>query len=78
MTAQEHQLMILMLARMNQAIGALSEILKSREIVTPEDLKAFHFAAWDDNRQILVAVTQARSDYLKIAKLAGVEVPPEV
>ena len=71
-------MMILMLARMNQAVGALSEVLKSRELVTAEDLKAFHFAAWDDDRQLLKAVTQARSDYLKIAKQAGVEVPPEI
>jgi hypothetical protein len=77
MTSQEHQMMILLLARMNQAIGALSEALKSREIITA-DLKAFLFAAWDDNRQILAAVAQARSDYLEIAKQAGVEVPPEI
>jgi hypothetical protein len=78
MTTEEHTLMILMLARMNQAIGALSEILKSRDIVTADDLKAFHFAAWDDDRQLLKAVAQARSDYLKIAKQAGVKVPPEI
>ena len=78
MTAEEHKLLILMLARMNQQFGAIFEILKSRDIVTADDLKAFHFAAWDDNRQILAAVTQAHSDYLQIAKIAGVEVPPDL
>src|SRR5208337_230667 len=78
MTTEEHNLLILMLARINQAIGAFAEVLKSRDIVTQDDLKAFHFAAWDDDRQILKAVIQARSDYLRIAKQAGVEVPPEI
>jgi len=63
---------------MNQAIGALSEILKSRQIVSADDLKAFHYAAWDDDAQVLKAIAQARSDYLKIAKQAGVEVPSEI
>jgi hypothetical protein len=78
MTTEEHQLMVLMLARMNQAVSAVWEALKSREVVTLDDQKAFYFSATDDNRQIAQAVLQARSDYLKIAKQAGVEVPPEI
>ncbi len=78
MTPQEHMLNILLLARVNQYFIAITEILKGREIITGDDLKAFNHAAWDDNRQILAAVAQARADYLKIAKQAGVEVPPEI
>jgi hypothetical protein len=37
--------MILILARMNQSIGAMYEILKSRDVITADDLKAFQFAA---------------------------------
>jgi hypothetical protein len=78
MTRQEHELLILIIARTNQKLGVLTEVLKSRGIVTDDDLKAFRYAAWDDNLQIVNAITQARSDYLKIAKQAGVEVPPEI
>jgi hypothetical protein len=78
MTSNEHTLHVLMLARVNQTFSAIYEILKSRGIITADDLAAFHFAAWDDNRQLLGAVAQARSDYLNIAKLAGVEVPPDL
>lgn len=78
MTLEEHKLLLLLMTRVNQTYIAITEILKSREIITADDLKAFNHAAWDDNRQILAAVAQARSDYLKIAKLAGVEVPPEL
>jgi hypothetical protein len=75
MTLEEHQLLILMLARIYQATDALSEILKSREIISQDDLKAFQYTAWADNAQILKAVAQARADYLRIAEQAGVRVP---
>jgi hypothetical protein len=78
MTPQEHQLMILVLARVNQTYLAITEMLKSREIITADDLKAFNHASFYDDRQVLAAVVQARTDYLKIAKQAGVEVPPEI
>jgi len=60
MTPQEHTLNILLLARVNQYFIAITEILKSREIITGDDLKAFNYAAWDDNRQLLAAIAQAR------------------
>ena len=77
MTTEEHEMMILMLARAYQAIEALANVLKSREIMTADDLNAFQFAAWADHTQIVKVVTQARSDYLHIAKLSGVEGLPE-
>ena len=69
--------MILVLARAYQAIEALANVLKSREIMTADDLKAFQFAAWADNAQIVKVVSQARSDYLQAAKLSGVVGLPE-
>jgi hypothetical protein len=77
MTNQEHDMMVMMFARMYQTIGALANALKSREIMTAEDLQAFQFDAWADDKQTLRYVTQARSDYLKAARLAGVEGLPE-
>jgi broad specificity phosphatase PhoE len=78
MTKQEHETMILMLARAYQTIGALANVLKSREIMTDDDLKAFQFAAWADDRQTLHYVSQARADYLKAAQLSGVEGLPDL
>ena len=73
MTTQEHETMILMFARMYQAIGALANVLKSREIMTADDLKAFLYDAWADDKQTLTFVNQAQSDYRKAAQLSGVE-----
>ena len=74
MNDAEHQMMILMLARIYQAVGALAEALQSREVITADDLKAFHFAALADPDQLAKSTAQAYKDYLKLAKLAGVEV----
>ena len=78
MTLQEHQIHVLILGRVYQALRAVTTALESREILTADDLKAFHFATWDDNQQIFALAAQARTDYLKIAKSAGVEVPPGI
>jgi hypothetical protein len=72
MTPQEHELMILMFARMNEAIGIVVEALKSRGLWTADDVKAFSHATHADDQKILVYAAQARHDYLACARLCGI------
>jgi hypothetical protein len=72
MTPQEHEMMLLMFTRMNEAIGIVVEALKSRDLWTAEDVKAFSHATHYDNQKLLSYLLQARVDYLKCAKQAGV------
>lgn len=74
MAPQDHELMILMFARMFQAMGAIRETLKSRGLWTADDEKAFDFQQWDDNSQILKAVHSALTEYRKCADQSGVRI----
>lgn len=78
MTKAEHETMVMVLARAYQAIGALTNVLKREGIIKGDDLNAFHFDAWADDKQVLRYVAQARLDYLQAAKLSGVEGLPDI
>lgn len=73
MTTKEHELMILMFARLHEAVGAISETLKSRGIWTGDDQKAFSHAVHADDEKMLQYVSQATHDYLRHASRLGVE-----
>ncbi len=44
MTAQEHQLMVVMFAKQTQYIKVLVDLLKTKGIITPENQPAFDFS----------------------------------
>jgi hypothetical protein len=71
MTKQEHELMLMMFVRMNESIGIIIEALKSRDILTGDDAKAFSHAIHSDDKKILFYATQTRADYLRCAALSG-------
>ena len=75
MTKQEHEMMVMMFARVNESIGIIVEALKSREIWTRDDVTAFSHATHADDRKIQHYVEQARTDYLQCAALSGVALP---
>jgi hypothetical protein len=75
MTKQEHELVVMMFARTNEAIGIIIEALKSREILTKDDVKAFSHATHADDQNILRYAAQAQADYLKCAELCRVVLP---
>lgn len=60
MTKEEHTLMIAMFARVNEAIGVITDALKSREILSDDDPKAFSHAVHMDERKVLACAVQAR------------------
>jgi hypothetical protein len=72
MTKQEHEMMLLMFVRMQEAVGIVVEALKSRELWTADDVKAFSHATHYDDKKMLYYVLQARADYLRCAKEVGV------
>lgn len=73
MTTQEHKLMILMFARLHEAIEAISETLSSRGIWSGDDKKAFQDLVRSDKYKLGGYVLRAGHDYLKLAKKLGVE-----
>jgi hypothetical protein len=73
MTQNEHELMVMMFARMHEAIGALKETMKSRALWTADDEKAFSHAVHFDDVKLIQYSAQALKDYLHAAKLAKVE-----
>jgi hypothetical protein len=75
MTRKEHEMMILMFARMNQRIGMLVETLKSRNVWTEDDERAFGHLVYADDSKVLSYASQARKDYLACAKASGLAIP---
>jgi hypothetical protein len=73
MTKQEHELMVLMFARVFEAIGRIEETFKSRGIWTDDDAKAFAHAVHTDARNLVEYTSRAMLTYLHLAKQSGVE-----
>ena len=72
MNPQEHELMVLMFARLIQAMSTLSDALKREGIWTGADEQAFRAVAQLDDRRILECAALALTEYLKCAKTVGV------
>lgn len=71
MTPEEHELMLLVLARVYQGIGAIGEVMKSRGVWTSDDEKAFfHLAHYDEALQKRWLL-QAQKDYCRLAIETG-------
>lgn len=72
MTHEEHEMMLMLFARLYEAIEVLKETLRSRGLWTEDDEKAFSHAVHQDARKLLSSLTQAYVDYVRVAKIAGV------
>jgi len=72
MTKKEHEMMLLMFARTGQIFQILTEMLKSRGIITGDDAKAFSHAIHFDDEKTLKTVLQTWRDYQAAAIQAGV------
>lgn len=64
--------MLLMFARQQEAIGILIDVLKSRNILTSDDDKAFAHAEHLDPKRLVHFAVQAWSDYQKLAAQLGI------
>jgi hypothetical protein len=72
MTQQEHELMVTMFARVYEAIGMLTEALKSRGVLPDDDERAFAHLVHSDPQKVVRYLLQAQSDYSRLAKSSGV------
>jgi hypothetical protein len=78
MTRKEHVLILAMLTRQQMQIKIILDLLRSREIVSGDDLKAFDFAVRQDTYSSLALLRQVKAVYLTAAADAGVNtgLPP--
>ena len=72
MTKEEHELMVLMFARVYESVKVISDVLKSNGVLTGDDPKAFSHAVHADDRKLIQCLAQAQRDYLNLAKQTGV------
>ena len=72
MTNEEHELMVLMFARLYEAIGIIGDVLKSHELLTGDDPAAFSHAVHADDQKLVAYLAQAHKDYLNAARQVGV------
>ncbi|MFI5096691.1 MAG: hypothetical protein ACHQT6_01840 [Candidatus Acidiferrales bacterium] len=73
MTQQEHALMISMFVKQHMYIKMLIEVLKSRGIVSGDDLPAFEFSVNVDTRANAALFVDMTKLYLQAAKVFGIE-----
>jgi hypothetical protein len=73
MTPKEHKLLIWLLARQLQNTKTLIKILESRGILENDDAEAFASSVFLDEESNRDVLAQAKEEYLKIAKLLGLE-----
>jgi hypothetical protein len=78
MTPDEHQMLILVLASQRKAIAAIWEAMKSNDLVLPNDIPAFEFAASQADIGTSEHFRTAIADYWKAAKVCNVALPPGI
>jgi len=72
MTAKEHELIMMMFARMNESIGVITDTLTSRGLWTGDDARAFAHVAHADDRRMDFYISKALKDYTGLAETLGV------
>jgi hypothetical protein len=71
MTPKEHELVMLMFARLYEAIESIKETLKSRGAWTEDDERAFSHLVHRDEKLLQFSL-QVCSDYTRLARNLGV------
>jgi len=71
MTRQEHMLMITMFARHDRLIRTLVEILESRDILNPDDMKAYEALIFQSERVDASLLRMTANVYRKVALESG-------
>ena len=66
-----------MFARVNEALEMISDNLKSRELWTGDDQRAFAHAVHADDAKLVRFVLDATRDYQRLASQLGVVTGPE-
>jgi hypothetical protein len=78
MTTQEHALMIAMFAKQMQNTKVLLQIMRSRDLITAEDEKAFQALVIQDKASTEALMRDAAELYWAVAKKMGIGVPTDI
>lgn len=73
MTTKEHLLVLSLFTKQAQLIKLLLDILKSRQILSADDARAFEFSANVDAASNLALFEQAKARYVQLAKGLGID-----
>jgi len=73
MNAQEHALMVTVMAKHFQHVKIILDVLKSRGVLTDDDVQAFSFAGQTDTESNAALAQDALKEYQMIAKRFGLE-----
>lgn len=73
MTPREHAFFFALFAKQTQQIKILLDILKSREILTGDDARAFEFSQTANVASNVALFRQSKAAYLQLAKSLGIE-----
>ena len=73
MTPREHLLMILWFTKQNQSIRILLDMLRSRDVITADDEKAFEFSQMHNVGSNSALFHEVKDNYLKLAKEMGIQ-----
>ncbi len=73
MTREEHLLVLAVFTKQQQIITVLADMLRSRDLASADDLRAFEFAAIQDEPSKDALMRQVKVFYLDVAKALGIE-----
>jgi hypothetical protein len=73
MTPREHFLILALIVRQAHSSKILADILKSRDIMTHEDWRAFEFAASEDVRANSSLFELVKGQYIALAAELGIQ-----
>jgi hypothetical protein len=73
MTSREHLLILALLTRQSQLSKIIADVLKSRDIMTPEDWRAFEFAASVDVPAKSSLFETEKAKYIELAGHLGIQ-----
>jgi hypothetical protein len=71
MDTKEHYLLVLMFARVYESLRVITDTLKSRELWTEDDERAFSSEVHLDTEKLRICMQAAAKDYLRIASALG-------
>jgi hypothetical protein len=74
MTKQEHELMIVMLAKQRRFIDILLDVLVEKKIITKENRPAFEVSVHPASVQVGQMYQETRASYLQAAEACGLKV----
>lgn len=78
MTPDEHQMLVLLFSNQRKLIATIWEVMKSRGLISPDDIPAFEFATSQEDLGMAEHFRRAIADYWEAAHACSVPLPPDI